>query len=95
MKLGEMVSFSKLGLLSLRLTKILDLISNKYIGVSLFREAFQPKKRRNLGNGPNRGGESSKNQKNPKFQLGIVQNYGGVFRNQKSPKFQRVSKTKK
>ena len=36
------------------------------------REAFQLKKQRNLGISPNRGGESSKNQKKPKFQLGIV-----------------------
>ena len=39
------------------------------------REAFQSKKQQNLVIRPNRGGEgSSKNQKSPKFQLGIVQN---------------------
>ena len=40
------------------------------------REAFQTKKRANLGISPNRGeeGGSSKNQKSPKFQLGKVQN---------------------
>ena len=37
----------------------------------------------------------SKNQKSPKFQLGKVQNKGGVFGNQKSPMFQRVPKTNK
>ena len=37
------------------------------------REAFQSKKQQNLGISPNRGGESSKNQKSSKFQLGIVQ----------------------
>ena len=37
------------------------------------REAFQSKNQRNLGISPN-GGGASKNQKSPKFQLGIVQN---------------------
>ena len=37
------------------------------------REAFQSKKQQNLGISPNRGGgESSKNQKSPRFQLGKV-----------------------
>ena len=38
------------------------------------REAFQSKKQRNLGIWHLGGGGSSKNQKSPKFQLGIVQN---------------------
>ena len=67
-----------------------------YKQIYLFREAFQSKKRGHFGNGPNRGGGSSKNQKSPNFQLGKVQKWGGgVFGNQKSPKFQRVPKTNK
>ena len=50
-------------------------VLNPKYSIDNLREAFQSKKRGNLGNGPNRGGGgSSKNQKSPKFQLGKVQN---------------------
>ena len=54
----------------------LDMTNCRLLVVQLgLREAFQTKKRGNLGLGPIRGGGSSKNQKNPKFQLGKAQNY--------------------
>ena len=54
--------------------------SNKILHFVIFhavktvKEAFQTKKRGNLGNGPNRGGGRQKSKKSPKFQFGKVQN---------------------
>ena len=61
---------------------------------TLLREAFQTKKRRNLGT-VQIGGIIKKSKKS-QFSVGKSSKLGeGVFGNQKSPKFQRVPKTAK
>ena len=58
--------------------------------INLSKGSFPIEKATKLGNLAFRGGGgSSKNQKSPKFQLGIVK------KSKKSPKCQRVSKTEK
>ena len=78
------------------LTNINGIITNR---TNKVREAFQIKKRGNLGNGPNQeggwGGGRPKIKKVPSFRWKNFKIKGGSSEIKKSPKFQRVPKTNK